>query len=86
MGAKGTSKKKSFAIGQFVTINNDKMEKSLLDKLYAPRSKNIYKIIDVNKDGFAYSVQNVLTGSISEVIHWRIQRLSLTDLECAGQS
>ena len=69
--------------GQFVTLNNDKTEHSLLDKVYTPRNKSVFKIISVNKDSFSVSVRDILTGSVSEVLTSRVQPLSLADLELA---
>ena len=81
--ARGSVKTQTLVPGQFVTLNSDSKEKGLVDKLYTPRNKSIFKILGVNKNGFAATIQNLLTGSISEVLSSRLQQLSLIDLEKA---
>ena len=83
LGARGSDKRKSFVVGQFVTISNENYAGTLIDKTYSPRNMNIFKISAINKDGFSCTVINVLTGASHEVVHSRIQPLSLIDLEKA---
>ena len=48
--ARGSVKTQPLVPGQFVTINNDTKETTLVDKLYTPRNKTIYKIISISKN------------------------------------
>ena len=79
--ARGKSEKRPFEVGQFVTISNETAQKDLADKISSPRNKNIFKIIQKNKDGFSYTLQNILTCAKHEILHNRIQPLSLNMLE-----
>ena len=83
LGAKGSNKKRTWVEGQFVTLENENFTGSLIDKTYSPRSANIYKIKAINKDGFACSIVNILTGASYEVLHSRLKPLSLVDIERA---
>ena len=80
--AKGSIKKKNWSIGQFVTLNQNKTN-SLVDKIASPRCSNIYKILDIHKQGFSAWIMNILTGAKLEVLSSRLRELSLSDLEHA---
>ena len=80
LNAKRSTKKKDWSIGQFVTLNQDKTN-SLVDKIASPRCSNVYKILDIHKQGFSVWIMNVLTGAKLEVLESRLRELSFTDLE-----
>ena len=80
--AKGSVNKRKWSIGQFVTISPNKSN-SLVDKIASPRCSNIYKILDVHRQGFSAWVMNILTGAKLEVLSSRLQELCLSDLEQA---
>ena len=80
--AKGSIKKKNWSIGQFVTLSQNKTN-SLVDKIASPRCSNIYKILDIHKQGFSAWIMNILTGAKLEVLSSRLRELSLSDLEHA---
>ena len=80
LNAKGSIKKKAWSVGQFVTLNQNKTN-SLVDKIASPRCANVYKILDIHKQGFSVWIMNVLTGAKLEVLQSRLRELSLLDLE-----
>ena len=56
---------------------------SLVDKIASPRCANVYKILDIHKQGFSVWIMNVLSGAKLEVLQSRLRELSLSDLENA---
>ena len=82
LGAKGSIKKKTWSVGQFVTLDQHKTN-SLNDKIASPRCAHVYKILDIHKEDFSVWIINVLTGAKMEVLQSRLRELSLVDLENA---
>jgi hypothetical protein len=78
---KNSGKVKHFNIGNFVLLEQDET-KTVDDsrQLIAPRFQDVFKIIQIKKDGFAMEILNLRDGSIRSTTHNKIHKLSLTDL------
>ena len=78
---RGTDKKQTFPVGQFFTLNDEVPRGELQEKNDIPVHKELYKMVAVHKDGFSLGVQNILTGSVQEILHSKLSPLNLELLE-----
>ena len=76
-----SNKRDEFKINQFVTMENQPPKGENSSKLNIPLNSQLYKIVDIHKQGFQYTLQNIATGARQEVIHSKIKKLRLDDLE-----
>ena len=71
-----------FNIGQFVLLTDElNVKAEARAKLSIPNRSRLYKIVDLNKDGFTATILDVLTGSKREVLTSRLCNLDLETLE-----
>ena len=68
-------------MGQFLTLNDEVPRGELQEKNDIPVHKELYKMVAVHKDGFSLGVQNILTGSVQEILHSKLSPLNLELLE-----
>ena len=74
-------KPKKFAVGNFVLLNDGpSITVDGSRQLNFPGSKELYKIVSVQKQGFSLTLLNVRTQAILTVVHSRVTHLSLDDL------
>merc|ERR1711942_269799 len=72
----------NWAIGQFVLLTDESnVGAEARGKLSIPNRSRLYKIVDLNKDGFTATIVDVLTGSKREVLTSRLANLDLETLE-----
>merc|ERR1712105_413560 len=83
MGARrGKSDKLSWKLGAYVLLNDEPQGKAeCKGKLNIPHQSKIYKIIDINHDGFICTILDMIDGSKREVLHSRLMNLDLETLE-----
>ena len=72
---------KKFAVGYFVLLNDGpSVTVDESRKLNFPGSKELYKIVSIQKQGFSLTLLNVRTHAILTVVHSRVSHLSLDNL------
>ena len=64
-----SDKKYEFKLNQFVTMENQNEKGENSSKLNIPLNKQLYKIVNINKEGFQYTLLNIATGARQEVLH-----------------
>ena len=79
-----SDKRYEFKLNQFVTMENQPQKGENSSKLNIPLNAQVYKIVDIHKQGFQYTLLNIATGARQEVIHSKIKKLRLDDLEAAS--
>ena len=74
-------KREEFQINQFVTFENPPERGENSSKLVIPSNSQVYKIVAINKEGFQLTLMNIATGARQEVIHSKVKKLTLDNLE-----
>ena len=68
LARRGKSDKLSWKLGAYVLLNDEPQGKAeCKGKLNIPHQSKIYKIIDINHDGFTCTILDMLDGSKREV-------------------
>merc|ERR1712055_1098539 len=82
LARRGKSDKLGWKLGAYVLLNDEPQGKAeCKGKLNIPHQSKIYKIIDINHDGFTCTILDMLDGSKREVLNSRLMGLDLETLE-----
>jgi len=75
LNQKISSKKEKYFLNQFVTKQNNLEQGPNSSKLIIPSNSQLYKIVDIKKEGFQFTLLNVSTGARQDVLHSKIRPL-----------
>ena len=82
LARRGKSEKFGWQLGSYVLLNDEPQGKAeSRGKLNIPHQSKLYKIVEINHDGFTCTVLDLLDGSKREVLNSRLMGLSLETLE-----
>ena len=79
---RGKAEKSDWHLGSYVLLNDEPQGTAeSRGKLNIPHQSKLYKIVDLNHDGFTCTIMDLLDGSRREVLQSRLMELSLETLE-----